>query len=398
MEASKPGFLVKTTQASLQQKLGVREHNQRYRWFFENAAEGFFRSTPEGQFTEVNPALVRMLGYDSAEEVVALAIPDDLYANPRYCEVLRTHCEATRPREGVELQWKKKDGTPLLVNLSTRAIYDTLAHVIAYEGIVVDITGCERPAEARQAEAAITVALARVEQELTHANRLKSDFLETMSHELRTPLNIIFGYTSFLLEGDFGPLTAEQTKMLKGVEQSTRQLLELTSAIFEAGRFERGRPTVNRTEVKVTELIAELKRETEHMQDKPGVFFVWRVVPALPRLYTDPTKLTIILKNLLSNAVKFTPEGSVTVEVCAQGNGVEFRVIDTGIGIAPEVMPVIFELFRQGDSSAARRYGGIGLGLYIVRQMVELLGGTVTVESEVGCGSTFRVWLPFSAQ
>jgi signal transduction histidine kinase len=111
-------------------------------------------------------------------------------------------------------------------------------------------------------------------------------------------------------------------------------------------------------------------------------------------LYTDRTKLKIILKNLLSNAVKFTQEGSVMVEVCSQGNGVEFRVTDTGVGIAPEVKPVIFELFRQGDSSAARRYGGTGLGLYIVRQMIELLGGTVTVESEVGYGSTFRVWLP----
>jgi signal transduction histidine kinase len=257
----------------------------------------------------------------------------------------------------------------------------------------MDITGCER-----QEEGTMTAALVGVERRLTHSRQLKSDFLETMSHELHTPLNIIFGYTSFLLEGDFGPLTAEQHKMLKRIEQSTRQLLELTSAIFEASQFERCRPAVNRTGVKVTELMAELKRETERMQDKPGIFFVWPVVPAMPRLYTDPTKLKIILKNLLSNAVKFTQEGSVTVEACAQGNGVQFRVIDTGVGIAPEVMPIIFELFRQGDSSAARCYGGMGLGLYIVQQTVKLLGGTVTAESEVGLGSTFRVWLPFSAQ
>jgi PAS domain S-box-containing protein len=527
----------------------LRETDEHYRSFFENAAEGFFRSTPSGQFTEVNPALVRMLGYEFAEEVLALAVPDELYVDPPRRAPLWVQYEATRTREGVDLWWKKKDGSPLIVSLQVRAVLDAQAHVIGYEGMVLDITARKRAEEARQEETAMTVALARagqeltalldsptiltrlcqlateevgcdashaflwqpqemvylpvagwgdtpeqweamqvlkvpgeifanlvacpasqeerqattaaaqglltqdwlpqlgvtaslwvalwrgeelsgalsleyrgrtepfsprqerlarglaplavlaltnarLRQELTHANRLKSDFLAAMSHELHTPLNIIFGYTSFLLEGDFGPLTAEQNKMLEGVEKSARQLLELASATFEASQFERGRPALDRTEVKVTELMAELKRETERMQNESGLFFVWRVIPALPRLYTDRAKLKIILKNLLSNAVKFTPEGSVMVEVCAQGNGVEFRVTDTGVGIAPEVKPVIFELFHQGESSAARRYEGAGLGLYIVRQMIELLGGTVTVESEVGYGSTFRVWLP----
>ena len=123
---------------------------------------------------------------------------------------------------------------------------------------------------------------------------------------------------------------------------------------------------------------------------------IWRVSPGLPSLYTDRIKLKIILKNLLSNAIKFTPEGTITVEVFPHEEGVAFRVSDTGIGIAPEVLPVIFELFRQGDSSATRRYGGTGLGLYIVRQLLEVLGGTIAVDSERGRGSTFRVWLPIN--
>ena len=121
---------------------------------------------------------------------------------------------------------------------------------------------------------------------------------------------------------------------------------------------------------------------------------MWRVEAQLPTIYTDPGKLKVVLKNLLSNAVKFTKEGSITVEAQAQGAGVVISVTDTGIGIPADAQAFIFEPFRQVDSSTTRPYSGSGLGLHIVRRLLELLGGTVTVESEVGRGSTFRVWVP----
>jgi signal transduction histidine kinase len=133
------------------------------------------------------------------------------------------------------------------------------------------------------------------------------------------------------------------------------------------------------------------------LEKKPGVRLLWQAAPTLPVLHTDHTKLKIVLKNLLENAVKFTDAGTVTMEVQPREGGVEFAVADTGTGIAPEVQEVMFEMFRQGDNSMTRHYGGVGLGLYIVRRLLELLGGTVTVKSEVGQGSTFRVWLPLTA-
>jgi signal transduction histidine kinase len=114
----------------------------------------------------------------------------------------------------------------------------------------------------------------------------------------------------------------------------------------------------------------------------------------LPRVHTDAAKLRVVLKNLIGNAAKFTERGTITLAARAVDGGVEFSVSDTGIGIAPEVLAVIFEPFRQGDSSSTRRHEGVGLGLYIVRRLLDLMGGQITVESTSGKGSTFCVWLP----
>jgi signal transduction histidine kinase len=144
----------------------------------------------------------------------------------------------------------------------------------------------------------------------------------------------------------------------------------------------------------LTQVLEELEPQR---QQKPELSFAWRVAPGLPTLFTDRAKLKIILKNLLGNAFKFTDAGGVTLEASPQESGVEFRVSDTGIGMASQLLPEIFDMFRQGDSSMTRRHEGIGLGLYIVRQLVDLLGGTVTVDSEVGRGSIFHVWIPNGA-
>jgi len=237
---------------------------------------------------------------------------------------------------------------------------------------------------------------ARLFEQAESANRLKSDFLATMSHELRTPLNIIMGYNELLLEEGYGSLTAEQSDILKRMERSARALRELIDATLDVGRLETGRLPLELKKIVIAELIEELQGETRDLQERSGLAFTWRVAPALPPLYTDPTKLKVVLKNLIGNAVKFTEEGSVTVQVRAHGPGVEIAVADTGTGIAPEALPVIFEPFGQGEKLLTRRHSGVGLGLYVVRRMLELLGGTITVASTVGQGSTFRVWIPLT--
>jgi signal transduction histidine kinase len=216
-----------------------------------------------------------------------------------------------------------------------------------------------------------------------------------MSHELRTPLNVIMGYSELLLEGEFGKLSEEQDDIMQRVNRSAGELLELINATLDVSRLDTGKLNVNGQEVLIQDLLPEIDVETlELQQRKPGVRFIWQVPPQLGPLYTDRTKLKVILKNLIGNAVKFTDDGTVSISAGACDGGVEVVVGDTGIGIAPHARSLIFEPFRQVDSSLTRRYGGVGLGLYIARRLAELLGGRIEVDSEVGKGSTFRVWLP----
>jgi len=241
--------------------------------------------------------------------------------------------------------------------------------------------------------ASLALEHTRVVEELEHANRLKYDFVATMSHELRTPLNVIMGYSDLLLEGEFGALGQEPIEILRRIDSSARQLLELINATLDLSRLDAGKLVLERREVSLAELIGTVGAETrEH--EKPNVAVAWHVAPRLPALHTDPLKLKVVLKNLVGNAIKFTDHGDVTVRAARREGGVEIAVSDTGIGIPPETQAFIFEPFRQAESAMTRRYGGVGLGLYIARRLVDLLGGTISVESAAGQGSTFRVWLP----
>jgi two-component system, cell cycle sensor histidine kinase PleC len=243
--------------------------------------------------------------------------------------------------------------------------------------------------------AALALENARLLEQAESANRLKSDFLATVSHELRTPLQIILGYKDLLLEQTFGPLTPEQIDTLRRLERSAQGLLELINNTLQVGRLEAGQLPVDIKEVAVAPLLTELQNEMWELFQQSGLQLECRTDPELPTVNTDPNKLKVVIKNLIGNAIKFTEKGKIVVDVQAKGEGVEIAVSDTGTGISPEDLAVIFEAFRQGEQKVlTRRHGGVGLGLYIVKRMLELLGGQVSVESVVGQGSTFRIWLP----
>lgn len=228
---------------------------------------------------------------------------------------------------------------------------------------------------------------------LERANRLKSDFMASMSHELRTPLNIMIGYGNLLLEGAFGALAEEQSETLVRMQRSAWELLELIQNTLDISRLEAGRSPLQLEDVALSELIAQIKQETQPLWDRPGIEFHSRIDARVPTLHTDPIKLKVVLKNLVANAIKFTDRGRISIEAEADSGGVAIVVIDTGVGIAPEDIADIFEQFRQGEHGK-RRFDGLGLGLYIARRMIQLLGGTISVESEPGQGSSFRVWIP----
>jgi PAS domain S-box-containing protein len=231
--------------------------------------------------------------------------------------------------------------------------------------------------------------------ELEKANKVKDEFLGVMSHELRTPLNLVMGYTEMIKERMLGEITPEQDRILGKLLGRAKELLTMISGILEATNIGSQTVTVKSSEVNLAAFLDDLRSA----YDVPlGSDFVlhWDYPPNLPVMKTDREKLRHIVQNLINNALKFTDKGEIAIAArhLPATRMMEFKVTDTGIGISHEALPSIFEMFHQVDSSETRAYGGVGLGLYIVKKFTELLGGTVKAESEPHRGSTFTVTLP----
>ncbi|MCK6543936.1 response regulator [bacterium] len=238
--------------------------------------------------------------------------------------------------------------------------------------------------------------LEEMRRDVVEANQLKSQFLSNMSHELRTPLNSIMALSSILLARMDGELTEEQEKQIRIIEKSGKNLLALINDILDLSKIESGKMDVFFAEYAVREFADSIRMTVLPMVRESNLEMEVDVDETLDIHSTDENKLKQILLNLLSNAIKFTPHGKVRLQVRPTkfADVLEFSVIDTGIGIDRENYEKIFDPFRQLDGSATRKYGGTGLGLAVTKRMVELLGGKISVESEIGKGSTFKFILP----
>jgi len=231
-------------------------------------------------------------------------------------------------------------------------------------------------------------------EELEKAYRVKSDFLSNMSHELRTPLNSIIGFTSVLLGQHGDPLTEDQVKALEKVLKNGKHLLELINDILDFSKIEAGRTPINMSTDDVANVISNAMVTVEPMVIGKDVKLVQEIDPDLPMLNTDTLKIKQILLNLLSNAAKFTDHGAITVTAKKLNSKISISVKDDGIGIESKNLDRVFEEFQQIDSSNSRKYKGTGLGLAIAKKYAILLGGNLTVRSEVGKGSLFTLVIP----
>jgi signal transduction histidine kinase len=241
--------------------------------------------------------------------------------------------------------------------------------------------------------------LARKNEELTHLDQLKSDFMATMSHELRTPLTSIIGYSDMLLSGMTGELNEKQSAFLDSILKGGEALLNLINDVLDLTKIEAGRLELNREAVDLrAALLGVLPVVKPRAQDKR--IRISTFLPTdLPLVWADPAKLNQILLNLITNGVKYTHEnGTVSVEARPAGELVEIWITDTGIGIAREDQDKVFQRFTQIDSSATRSQGGTGLGLAIVRELVGLHGGTIRVQSKLGKGSSFIFTMPITSK
>jgi len=230
------------------------------------------------------------------------------------------------------------------------------------------------------------------------ADRLKSAFLATMSHELRTPLNSIIGFTGILLQKLVGPLSEEQEKQLKMVQGSARHLLELINDVLDISKIEADQIMLVTEEFDLCASIMSSVEKVKHPADKKGLKLITDLQPEKLTISSDRRRVEQILINLLNNAVKFTEEGSVTIKSRVMDGRVKVSITDTGIGIREEDLQTLFKPFRQVDTGITRQYEGTGLGLSICKRLVDLLGGSISVTSEPGKGSTFAFDLPLSKE
>lgn len=234
--------------------------------------------------------------------------------------------------------------------------------------------------------------------ELMQANRLKSEFLARVSHELRTPMNSINGYSEMLLRQTYGALNEKQADRVERILRNGRSLLALIDDLLDLSRIDSGKMELHLEAVNLPEEIAAVIYNLESQAAARELYLRYEPAENLPRVQADATRLRQIIVNLLGNAIKFTKQGGISVRSQLTYEGERAYVLttvrDTGIGIRPEDQAIIFDEFRQADGSITREYGGTGLGLAITRRLVEMMGGRIWVESEVGVGSTFSFTLP----
>jgi PAS domain S-box-containing protein len=377
-------------------EMQLRASEEKFRNYVENANSIIYTLSPEGVFTYVSPSLTNILGYE-LDEVVGksfepLVHPED---RDKCLNFLRLILTGGDTHQGPEYRVRHQDGTWRWHTSQGSPQWDKDGRIVAYLGVGYDIT------DRKQAEA----KLRQANQTLERATRLKDEFLANMSHELRTPLNAILGMGEGLEEQVFGPLNEQQLKALNTIQTSGTHLLELINDILDLSKIEAGHMDLCLAPTDVPQLCRSSLAFVKQQAFKKRLQLRLALPSQMPPIPMDERRIRQVLINLLTNAVKFTPEGgyvTLAVSLCsASARGIEtpyirLSVTDTGIGIAPEDQGKLFQPFTQIDSALNRKYEGTGLGLALVKHIVELHGGKVVVISDVDAGSCFIVDLPYA--
>ncbi|MEM1253464.1 MAG: PAS domain S-box protein [Cyanobacteria bacterium P01_H01_bin.21] len=357
----------------------------------ESTDDAIITKTLDGTITSWNSAAVNLFGYTAAEAIgqpITILFPPDRLDIESQITARLKNGERIKNLETVNLH---KDGFPIQVSATISPLKDETGQVVGASKIIHDIT------QQKQVE----MQLRFTNEELMRATRLKDEFLANMSHELRTPLNTILGMAESLQEQVFGQIHELQVKPLEMIRRSGHHLLELINDILDLAKIESGQMELT---LKPTAIVPLCQSSLDFIRQQANQknIQVEAQFPAYAiNVSIDERRIRQVLINLLSNAVKFTPEGghiTLTVSLLPQspemGHILHIAINDTGIGIAPKHISKLFEPFIQLDSALNRKYSGTGLGLALVKRIVELHGGDVAVTSQIGKGSCFTIALP----
>ena len=360
----------------------LKDSQALYSSLVENLPVHVLRKDLEGRFTFANQSFCTLLGktlddilgktdYDFYPEELAAKYRRD---DQRVAETGELFEDVEENRQGGEVRYVQVRKSP---------VRDSMGRIVGIQAVFWDVT------EQKWAHEHLQQAKEAAEA----ANRAKSAFLANMSHEIRTPLNAILGMTDLVLDT---PLLPAQREYLRVVRESGEVLLNLVNDILDFSKIEAGKLTLEETEFDLRELLGDILKSLALRAHSKGLELIGRVradVP--PRLLGDSTRLRQVLTNLVANAIKFTEKGEIVVDAGCMTRSASHLMLhvgvrDTGIGIPSDKQEIIFQPFEQADTSTTRRYGGTGLGLAISARLVELMGGQIWMESEVGRGSTFH--------
>jgi PAS domain S-box-containing protein len=391
-----------------------RESERKYRELVQLANSIILRWTPDGRILFLNEFGQRFFGYTEAEicgrHVIGTLVPETESNGRNLSPLMEEICANPTAFEQSVNENMRRNGERVWIAWTNKAVPAKQGQVAEILSIGTDITARRRAEEAirevnvslerRVAERTAELALARDRAE--GADRTKSAFLATMSHELRTPLNSIIGFTGLLLRGLAGPLNAEQTKQLRMVKDSGQHLLALINDVLDISKIEAGQIEIANAPFDLPESIQKVVQTVTPLANKKQLPLIAQIAPDVSRITSDRQRVEQILLNLLSNAIKFTEQGEVTLTAeIVPGmprSALRISVADTGLGIKRENLDKLFQPFRQLDTGLTRQHEGTGLGLAICKRLVERLGGTITVESEWGKGSTFQCTLPIDPE
>ncbi len=366
---------------------GLRDSEALYSSLVESLPVHVLRKDKSGQFTFANRSFCQLLG-KTFDEIVGKSdfdfYPHDLAEKYRADDRLVFQTGELFEAE----EQNQQDGNTRYVHVMKSPVFDAAGKIIGTQAIFWDVTA------RREAEAALEQAKEAAES----ANRAKSAFLANMSHEIRTPMNAILGMTELVLADRLSP---RQREYLSVVRESGEALVTVINDILDFSKIEAGKLDIRSEPFDLCDALGNTMKFLAVRAHEKSLELVYRVAENVPRrVIGDSTRLRQILVNLVGNAIKFTQSGEVMLDVLRLRDDdgktwIELGVTDTGIGIAEGKLAAIFEAFEQADTSTTRQFGGTGLGLAITHRLAELMGGTISVVSEVGHGSHFRVSLPF---
>ncbi|MEG4089989.1 response regulator [Microcoleus sp. Pol12B4] len=366
----------------------LSKSEERFRTLCACSPLGIYLADVEGRCTYINPRCQAICGL-TLEESLAEVWQREVHPEDRDRVVADWLAWIKQSQEYSNEFRLAGSETVRWIHVQSSPMFSDLGKLIGHVGTVRDVTDRKQAEEERGR--LIREQVAR--QEAERANQMKDEFLAILSHELRTPLNAILGWSRLLRTKTFDQDTIE--KALETIERNAKSQSQLIEDILDVSRILRGKLNLNKHPIRLESAINLAIDSLQPLAEEKSIVLELTCSPNVGEVIGDFDRLQQIVWNLLSNAIKFSPQqGKVEVRLESVGDEAQIEIIDSGIGIAPDFLPYVFDRFRQADSSTTRSYGGLGLGLAIVRHLVELHGGKVYAENNPGAGAKFTVALP----